>query len=277
MTFSRLEGWGFGVPPQGWENREHLLPAALGLLQPDWWYNWSPFAFLPDAYPGYVPMLWGGREAIPPTPTASLKAHEDYNQLRATIAARPEYVWQFLNEPDRQDQANISPKDAFEGLKAFVRLAWDVGVEGQYGAPGIEMSVRGLRWGEEFMKLCRRHFLHRPAVVTVHCYLNGLPQTRENWDAMWGRFWAWHAFWAPGVRVAVTEVCALNHPESKQRDIMDMAREALDHPLVDGVAWYSANTWPGDPFPNGALSTYDPATESVSLTPLGEYWLSLRD
>ncbi len=266
MSFIRPHGWGVGVPPQGWIDKEHLLPGVLENLQPAWWYNWSPFRYLPDVAPGYVPMLWSGREAS-----------VNNEQFKATLAERPYRIWQFLNEPNRKGQADISPELAFEGLQAFLALTRETGVTGQYGAPGVEMTESGLSWAAKFFKLCRQHFIHRPAYVTVHCYLIGQAQTRSNWDAMWATFWEWHAIWTPAVPVVVSEVCAVNHPEDKQRVIMDLAREKLaTDPRVVGVAWFAANDFPGGIFPNGSLSTYDAASESVSLTPLGEYWKSLR-
>lgn len=267
MTFTRPHGWGVGVPPQGWVGKEHLLTGVLQDLQPAWWYNWSPFAFLPDAAPGYIPMLWSGTEAA-----------RDCEQLKATIAARPNNVWQFLNEPENIKQANISPMEALNGLKAFLRLAWDTGSPGQYAAPGVEMSDKGLVWASEFFSLCRVNYLHRPAYVTVHCYLNGsLGQNQANWDAMWTAFWRFHAIWTPATPVVVSEVCAVNRSENEQRIIMDLAREKLaTDPRVVGVAWFAANQSSGNIFPEAALSTYDAASEAVSLTPLGEYWKSLR-
>lgn len=268
MTFTRPHGWSVGVGPQGFIGKEHLLPGLLADLNPDWWYNWAPFLWVPDAHPGYIPMLWSGREALA----------TNTEQLRATLTARPDNVWQFMNEPENNSQANMTPSAAFEGLKAFVRLAWDTGATGQYAAPGVEMSHKGLKWATEFFRLCRQHFLHRPAYVTVHCYLNGsLAQNKTNWDEMWSRFWEFHEIWTPGVPVVVSETCAVNRPEAQQRIIMDLAREMLEtDSRVVGVAWFCANDGPENPFPNSSLSLYDPDTDSMRLTPLGEYWKSLR-
>lgn len=267
MTLTRPIGWGVSVPPSDWIGREHLLTGFLETLAPAWWYNWSPFEFLPDAAPNYVPMLWGGREA-----------QGGYReQLAATMLNRPEYVWQFLNEPDRGDQANISPEDAFAGLQAFLELARVTGISGQFAAPGVEMSASGLSWATEFFRLCRQHFVHRPGYLTVHCYLNGQAQTKANWDAMWSRFWEFHTIWTPCVPVVVSEVCAINAGETSQRLIMDLAREKLEtDQRVVGVAWFAANHFSQSPFPNASLSSYDAVTETVSLTPLGEHWKSLK-
>lgn len=265
MSFTRPHGWGVGVPPQGWNGKEHLLPGVLEQLQPAWWYNWSAFGFLPDCAPGYVPMLWDANNVLPPYD----------EQLKATLAARPRRIWQFLNEPNRKDQSDVDPKEAFVKLKTFIKLAWETGVRGQYAAPGVEMDESGLKWAAQFFSLCREHFVHRPAYVTVHAYPRYA--TKIVWDLMWETFWQWHAIWTPGVPVVVSEVCAGNGTEERQRMIMDLVREKLhSDPRVIGVAWFAVNDHPGNPFPNAKLSSYDADTNSVSITPLGEYWRSLK-
>lgn len=74
-----------------------------------WWYVWGPCPL--DAPPGCVPMSWAGADPNLPI---------DYN----------DYVILF-NEPDRPDQANLSPAIALVRYKELVqmypRVKWVVG------------------------------------------------------------------------------------------------------------------------------------------------------
>ncbi len=259
MSLKRPRGWGCGVSLEFWaDGKEHLLPGLLAQLQPAWWYNWSPFLGLPDAYPDYIPMIWDGSEL----------ARE---QTRATLLARPDYVWLLMTEPHSIDQANKSPAEVFAITKQFLLLADETEASGQYASYGVDMTAAGIRWAEEYARLHRQHFHHR-----AHSYLHWhvYADDANEWNDMWTRFDAWYDVWGANAPVVISEVGARDQDLDKQKRIMDLARWKLmfDDRIV-GMAWFS--TASSIKYQAASLARFNVATETMELTPLGEYWRSL--
>lgn len=267
---NRPTGWNVCIPREMALEHPWIIQQELALLQPDHWMDWShtPITEYPHELPGFTPMLWND-------------AHIGSTSTWLRMKRQPGETWLLFNEPERPEQANITPTAARIATQGFLRTAWTVGEEFQWAAPGISINMTdysGLEWATEYARQLRRRGISRPSYWHVHAYRsNTANQLRDAW-AGWLR---WYAIWGGSAPVVLSEVCSENAPLSQQQHIMDECREMLrlgENGGVVGVYWFATHLPPDSvvKWPNACLCAVDLDAEVVALTPLGEHWKTLK-
>lgn len=261
---NRPTGWSVCIPREMVGERLWVLEQEIALLEPDHWMDWShtPITEYPNELSGFTPMLWN--DAYVGSTTTWLR-----------MKRQPGETWLLFNEPERPEQAAMTPTAARIATQQFLNTAWAVGEEFQWAAPGISFNMtdyNGLEWATEYIRQLRRRGISRPSYWHVHAYRS---TTVEQLRRAWSTWLEWYATWGESAPVVLSEVCAENVLD--QRPIMDECRDLLrrgeDGGCV-GVYWFATHL--DTLWPNARLCTIDEAAESVALTPLGEYWKSLR-
>jgi hypothetical protein len=98
-----------------------------------WIYNWTPNKVNVEGLE-FVPMLWNGDKA---------------DQFRNNIPEGTKAILGF-NEPERGEQANMSPVDAASVWKEHIEpLAQEKGI--RLGSPSVASTQEGLRWLQDFL------------------------------------------------------------------------------------------------------------------------------
>lgn len=265
---NRPTGWNVCIPREIVRERPWIVEQEIALLEPDHWLDWShtPIGEYPNELSGFTPMLWN--DAYVGSTTTWLR-----------MKRQPGETWLLFNEPERPEQANMTPTAARIATQEFLRTAWAVGEEFQWAAPGISINMddySGLDWATEYIRQLRRRGISRPTYWHVHAYRSN---TVEQLRGAWATWLEWYATWGESAPVILSEVCSENAPIPQQQRIMDECREMLrrgEDGGVLGVYWFATHPTPVVDWPNACLCTIDDEAESVSLTPLGEYWKSLR-
>ena len=261
---NRPTGWNVCIPREIVGERPWVLEQEIALLGPDHWLDWShtPIIEYPNELSGFTPMLWNGDYVGSTTTWLRMKR-------------QPGETWLLFNEPERPEQANMTPTAARIATQAFLRTAWAVGEEFQWAAPGISINMHdfsGLEWATEYIRQLRRRGISRPSYWHVHAYRS---TTVEQLREAWSTWLEWYTTWGGSAPVVLSEVCAENVLD--QRPIMDECREMLrrgENGGVVGVYWFATHL--DTLWPNARLCTIDLNVETVALTALGEYWKSLR-
>lgn len=226
-----------GIPWQTSEKYGWWYEKALGNLNPDWWYNWKY-----DQYgvEGYIPMVYDATvydDALKYVP-----AHED--------------LWLLFNEPERPDQAKLSPETA-------ARLAnnWPT----QIAAPGIIVDESGLYW----VQLYLQHGGRVPEYWAVHIYVQDGREWREKWTA-WKNFMQTNNVVRPTI---VTETGNISDSKDRRVSIMrEVQRTMSNDSLLAGAAWFSAHY--GSYYSFWVRS--DLLSETGNLTDTGWDWIDTR-
>merc|ERR1711971_894438 len=118
-----------------------------------WYYNWGSeyhgqSCSDPSPQPGYIPMVWGYWGSVP-----------------TDIPASHPLVLGF-NEPDHENQANMSPERALEGWL----LLQEAYPDRQLVSPGTSLKPDGeMVWIDTFMDLCNA-VNYRVDYISVHRY-----------------------------------------------------------------------------------------------------------
>lgn len=108
--------------------------------QVNWQYNWdSTTTVNKQSYCEYVPMLWG---------TSSDHTNAWFSNAYYWLASGSGHLLAF-NEPERSDQANLTPQEAATAFKKYMTPF--VG-SASIGAPAV--SNDGYAWITEFLGLC---------------------------------------------------------------------------------------------------------------------------
>lgn len=260
----RPTGWGVCISPQ--EANTHgpwVAEQALKLLKPAWYANWDVDPVAPASDTAFVPMVWG--------------PGSDAGRVAQRLAGCPGETWLLWNEPERPDQANMTPAEAAERSRDFLRSAWAAGHEFQWAAPGVSVNMEdrnGLLWLTEYTKDMRRHGVQRPTYWHVHGYRSrSLAEFRRSWR----QFQDWYTAWGVGAPVVLSEVCAEGAGYSAQVAIMDEVDWLIKTKSIIGAGWFIAThssrvvDWP-----EAALCAVDAETQTVSLTALGQKFLQLQ-
>ncbi len=265
MQIAYPHGWSVCVSPQ--LIRQHgtwIADQELALLQPASWLNWNvtPCTTARDTVPEskFVPMLYSSGMLR--------KAH-------AELPEQPNTTWLLWNEPDRSDQANMTPTQAYTATLQFLRDAWEMGTswEFRWAAPGVWIDAQdGLDWATEYVRLLRRHGIHRPSYWHIHSYRS---PTMGHFARSWRDWQAWYTVWGASAPVVLSEACAEGADFDTQRAVMDEMREMLEREDVTGVYWYSTHRYE-NVWPSSSLCEVDAGTQTVKLTELGEYWKSIK-
>ena len=264
-TITRPHGWGVCISPQMvWQHGAWIADQELALLRPTTWLNWNvtPCTSSREAMAGaaFIPMIYGAGML---------------RKAQAAIPDQPNTTWLLWNEPDRAEQANMTPTQAYMATLAFLRSAWDMGIgwEFQWAAPGVAIDLDGgLDWLTDYVRLLRRHGISRPSYWHIHGYRSA---SLRQFEAGWATWEQWYAAWGGSAPVVLSEVCAEGASLGVQRAVMDECREMLTRGDVAGVYWYSAHQWQGM-WDASALCVVDLDAQTVTLTELGRYWMSLK-
>ncbi|KAK2608943.1 hypothetical protein QQS21_002519 [Conoideocrella luteorostrata] len=133
--------------------------------QVNWQYNWDSTTKKKQPWAEYVPMLWG---------TQSFHTDQWFDNAWYWISHGDTGHLLAFNEPDRPDQANLSPGDAANGWKKFMEPF--VG-HAQLGAPAV--SNGGYQWLSQFLGACEDCHID---FIPVHWYNDyTLENDLESW------------------------------------------------------------------------------------------------
>ncbi|KJK78309.1 hypothetical protein H634G_06482 [Metarhizium anisopliae BRIP 53293] len=132
--------------------------------QINWQYNWDSTTNQKQPFAEFVPMLWG---------TQSYHTQQWHYNARYWMQRGTQHLLGF-NEPDRPDQANMSPEAAVTAWKTYMEpYAGQV----KLGAPAI--SNAGYYWLSEFLNQCQGCHID---FIPVHWYNDHtLEFDLENW------------------------------------------------------------------------------------------------
>lgn len=263
---NRPNGWSWCAPREfviG--GREYIVAQELELLKPAHWMDWSYLPITPSDV--YTPMLWTGNDA-------GLSGAVNY--LAEHPTGETILLW---NEPERPEQANMSPEKARIWTQRFLREMWDTGVEFQWAAPGISINMQdydGLAWLTEYVRLMRRTGISRPSYWHIHSYrANTVNQLLCAWD----NWLEWWKAWGKDAPVVISEVCAENALVDQQKRIMDACRELLrlgQNGGAIGVYWFATHPTNVVHWPNAYLCELSSEGTDMQLTELGRHWIGLK-
>ncbi|KAG8413400.1 hypothetical protein J3458_012969 [Metarhizium acridum] len=130
----------------------------------NWQYNWDSTTSQKQVFAEFVPMLWG---------TQSYHTQQWRNNTRYWMQRGTKHLLGF-NEPDRPDQANLSPGAAVAAWKTYMEpFAGQV----KLGAPAV--SNGGYGWLSKFLNQCKGCHID---FIPVHWYNDHtLEFNLENW------------------------------------------------------------------------------------------------
>lgn len=169
----RPAGLGVCVPLSSINHDGARIDAMLAELQPDWWMNWSynTYGAQDDRF---VPMIWGNQWSE--------------GAVQDALTSLSPRTWLIHNEPHRQDQANLTPKEAAADVRRFMRVAWETGVEFQMALGGcgvVDETTDGIAWMRELMYNLRRTGLSRSSYMHFHGYrFNSVAQMQTELRVM---------------------------------------------------------------------------------------------
>ncbi len=258
------KGIGFSAAPLDGNARESIL-SDLGV---SWWYSWGyEDSFLPD--PRFVPMIWGvqdGNYLGGSCTTPSCLA----NYAR-TYRGR---TWLLLNEPDRPDQANLTPAAAASRVNAIVSAMRGADPSAKFLCCGTHTDDGGVSWMTSFLE----SVTVRLDGIHVHSYFPGHPEGRiralENYfNAMQevdkGR----------GLPIWITEIGFLCREGSSEwvrdflaRPFFEWYRCETGYIRFPRVAWYT--TWRSR---GGWTPTHLYSDADGTRQPLGYYYRLLGE
>jgi len=217
-----------------------------------WFYSWgsTPPENLPDGIE-FVPMIWGGNAVESLAKTGADLRQQGYKELLG------------FNEPDHDDQSNLTVEHA---LELWPKLM-DLGM--RLGSPGCAQPDR--EWMKAFMQgAAERHL--RVDFVTVHSY-GGL-----NVDALMNRLEAVHQLfqrplWITELGVGDWQAKTRSENRYQPEQIVTFLEKLLPRlersEIVERYAWFPARP------DSRALGPGALFNEDGSLTPVGEAYRSL--
>ena len=144
----------FGISKKGLAvNEEMGKNLNLTNLNISWYYNWNYKPNTGNQYSNiqYIPMLWGERSSNDAKTKINSLINEKYNYLLT------------YNEPDRQDQCNMSVEEVYEIFKnAFQNYS-----QIKISSPVTSIWPKGSDWFQNFTKLDIDYDF-----ISIHCYAN---------------------------------------------------------------------------------------------------------
>ena len=228
-----------------------------------WWYNWSPSYRSPvadhyqDLEVEWVPMTWNGNNP---------------DQIRTFLETHPNIRYLLTyNEPNFQDQANLTPAYAASIWPQFEEIAeeYDVKLVGPAvnycggcvvvdGAPiGSPFTI----WMDMFFDEFRTQFGREPRMdyTALHWYDYGLEDQVNEMVMRYGK-----PVWLTEFALWRAEDWATD--EVERQWLLDMVAFLEDHPFVHRYAWFTGRR---SDFPKINL-----LSEEGTLTPLGEAYVN---
>lgn len=134
--------------------------AEISKLGVNWFYDWTVKPRNHCSGVEFVPMIWGRtiHQGGPKLP-------DDPDQVAAMIPKGSKYLLGF-NEPDHQEQSNISPKDA---VALWQKIVGPVATKLKLTtvSPSVSCTPSGKKWLSEFLNACKNCNVHH---VSCHLY-----------------------------------------------------------------------------------------------------------
>lgn len=273
--FIRPYDWSVCLPPQEWAaNGDWVMQKTLGLLKPDHWHSWGDWP--EHGAPGRIPMVFSTQ-------------YFDKDRVKRRMQANNGEVWMGPNEPEMPFQCNESPESIADLTCDLIDIGRSADTEWQWGSPSVTLtadggSIGGLRWLTEWNKIMRRRRgIAKPFVWFIHPYTSvSVSEFHRSMDA----WWEWYSVWGSNTPVVIHEVCAEEAGQKVQEDVMLECWKLLKTGMVSGVFWFATYRSTAEeqkrqrrgrnPWQHYALTTLNHETQTVSLTPLGEYWKELQ-
>lgn len=205
-------GLGVGAP---WQEPQHVT-SMLADLRPAWWYDWR---FEQCGAPGYTPMIWNDCVWSNNSP-----------MLESLFDRRPDLFWLLWNEPERTDQANMSPDSA----------AWMTAALAEYGiryaAPGVSWGKNGMDWMDAYLAAGGPI----PTHWHIHIYHTLTP---AQWSLRWASWRVWMRESDCERPTIVSETNAWTEGIDGQCIMAEYMAEMLrTDDLLQAVAWF-ATRW----------------------------------
>ena len=205
---------GIGWPLENHEDRLDVFP----LDRIKWFYNWSSDK-RSDVGVEFVPMLWNGNQG-------------DVDQFADKVRSQGAKCILGFNEPERSEQANISPGDAARIWKERIEPLREQGI--RLGSPSIASTEEGLNWLQAFLNEgCHVDFL------ALHWYGRGVDNFIGYITSVRERFGSRYPVW-------ITEFACTswnrNEPAS-QGEINEFFDQSLAR--LDGTEWVERYAWFG--------------------------------
>ena len=133
--------------------------------QVNWQYNWDSTTSQKQPWAEYVPMLWG---------TQSYHTTQWFDNAWYWVNNGGTGHLLAFNEPERPDQANLSPQDAANAYRTYMM---PFAGHAQLGAPAV--SNDGYQWMSQFLSACSDCQID---FIPIHWYNdNSMEYDLENW------------------------------------------------------------------------------------------------
>lgn len=141
-----------------------------------------------------------------------------------------------FNEPERSDQAAMSPGEAARAWMEFLEPLRARGI--RLGSPAIASTQEGLQWMDQFLRELSK-LGGRIDFLALHCYGRGA-NNFINWiTSAWQRFGDRYPVW-------VTEFACTSWNRKQpvsQQEVNDFMRESLTK--LDSLPWVERYAWLG--------------------------------
>lgn len=227
-------GLGLGVPFQ-WRGNVRYWLEKLG--EP-WWYDWH----WASSGEGYRRMIYSR------IPTALRRI------LPQLVVRDPAHLWFVFNEPERADQANLSPTEA-------AKISHEISDSGaMFAAPGIIVGDAGLAWLNAYLDEggVVPHAFH------VHLYYAHTPGELDAKLDLWQRWMDWRGLVRPTI---ISEFNSHWIGGTSEVSMMEhVAKRVRDESWLLAAGWFSL--------------AYGQVTDLVSdgeLTQLGHAYAELKN
>ncbi|CAF2017514.1 unnamed protein product [Rotaria magnacalcarata] len=204
---------GIAWPLENKQDSPHLFAnAGVG-----WFYNWSSEK-RSDVNLHFVPMYWSA-------------SREDPTQFVNKVRSQGAKVILGFNEPERGEQANMSPGDAARVWKQHIEPLANEGI--RLGSPSIASTEAGLNWLQAFFNAgCRVDFLALHWYgVGVDNFIHFITKARERF----GNKPVW-----------VTEFACTSWNQGQpisQEEINNFFNQSINR--LDGIDWIERYAWFG--------------------------------
>jgi hypothetical protein len=207
-----------------------------------WVYDWSPFPTNIDGAE-FVPMLW-----------STNNGHDGNQFLSQAHGAK---VVLGFNEPERAEQANMSPEDA---ARAWIQYIEPIRAQGaRLGSPAIASTDEGLNWLQQFVNELN-NVGGQIDFLALHWYVRGVDNF-INWitnvrQSLGNNYPVW-----------ITEfACTSWNPSQpvSQQEVNDFMQQSVA--TLDSLSWVERYAW------FGAQRQLDPALGSSNclIAPNGQ-------
>ncbi len=250
VSFARAVAWNY-VPKRGMGGGSKKL-AALGSLDAKWYYNWG-YKDSATTSMDFAPMFW------------SDNAQSGIDKVIADTQTN--HILAF-NEPDGEDQSNLSPSEAVRRYPALLATGLRI------GSPACREG-NWKSWLGEFMEGCAKNN-YRVDFIATHWYDWGNwgdthDESPEDVDAIVERFKRDidNCYKKYGLPIWITEFNAnKNRLTAIQIEFLERAIPMLEaHPHVERYAYFQPFGGNGDFVKDGALTPTAKAYACIESTP----------